>query len=63
MCKVADLPLFHDLVRPYHALVDDPSIDPVVFFQTTTGAVFLKTFAPERLLLRQVADRLSKAKG
>lgn len=56
--KVVDLSFVYDLVRPCYALVGRPSIDPVVFFKLQL-VMFFEDIRSERLLLRQVADRLS----
>jgi transposase len=56
--KVVDLSFVYDLVRPRYALVGRPSIDPVVFFKLQL-VMFFEDIRSERLLLRQVADRLS----
>src|ERR1700724_3781922 len=56
--KVLDLSFVYDLVREYYALAGRPSIDPVVFFKLQL-VMFFEDIRSERLLLRQVADRLS----
>ncbi len=56
--KVLDLSFVHDLVREFYALAGRPSIDPVVFFKLQL-VMFFEDIRSERLLMRQVADRLS----
>jgi transposase len=56
--KVLDLSFVYDLVRESYALAGRPSIDPVVFFKLQL-VMFFEDIRSERLLLRQVADRLS----
>src|SRR5437588_988556 len=56
--KVLDLSFVHDLVRERYAIVGRPSIDPVVFFKLQL-VMFFEDIRSERLLMRQVADRLS----
>src|SRR3989454_11519034 len=56
--KVLDLSFVYDLVREYYAAAGRPSIDPVVFFKLQL-VMFFEDIRSERLLLRQVADRLS----
>src|SRR5438876_6030168 len=56
--KVLDLSFVHDLVRERYAVAGRPSIDPVVFFQLQL-VMFFEDIRSERLLMRQVADRLS----
>src|SRR5260370_24092347 len=56
--KVLDLSFGYDLVRESYALAGRPSIDPVVFFKLQL-VMFFEDIRSERLLLRQVADRLS----
>src|SRR5258708_5243434 len=56
--KVLDLSFVHDLVRELYALAGRPSIDPVVFFKLQL-VMFFEDIRSERLLMRQVADRLS----
>ncbi len=56
--NVLDLSFVYDLVRPYYAVAGRPSIDPVVFFKLQL-VMFFEDIRSERLLLRQVADRLS----
>src|SRR5260370_30996799 len=53
-----DLSFVHDLVRECYAAVGRPSIDPVVFFKLQL-VMFFEAIRSERLLMRQVADRLS----
>src|SRR5437764_14686823 len=56
--KVLDLLFVYDLVRESYSVVGRPSIDPVVFFKLQL-VMFFEDIRSERLLLRQVADRLS----
>lgn len=56
--KVLDLSFVYDLVRESYAIVGRPSIDPVVFFKLQL-VMFFEDIRSERLLMRQVADRLS----
>jgi transposase len=56
--KVLDLSFVYDLVRESYAIVGRPSIDPVVFFKLQL-VMFFENIRSERLLMRQVADRLS----
>jgi Transposase domain (DUF772) len=56
--KVLDLSFVYDLVRESYAMVGRPSIDPVVFFKLQL-VMFFENIRSERLLMRQVADRLS----
>src|SRR2546423_11590960 len=56
--KVMDLSFVYDLVRESYSVVGRPSIDPVVFFKLQL-VMFFEDIRSERLLLRQVADRLS----
>lgn len=56
--KVLDLSFVHDLVRESYATVGRPSVDPVVFFKLQL-VMFFEDIRSERLLMRQVADRLS----
>src|SRR5215472_13671498 len=56
--KVLDLSFVHDLVCERYAIVGRPSIDPVVFFKLQL-VMFFEDIRSERLLMRQVADRLS----
>src|SRR5229473_3119103 len=56
--KVLDLSFVHDLVRERYAVAGRPSIDPVVFFKLQL-VMFFENIRSERLLMRQVADRLS----
>src|SRR5260221_4347546 len=56
--RVLDLSFVHDLVRERYAAVGRPSIDPVVFFKLQL-VMFFEDLRSERLLMRQVADRLS----
>jgi len=55
---VLDLSFVYELVRPYYAVAGRPSIDPIVFFKLQL-VMFFEDIRSERLLLRQVADRLS----
>jgi Transposase domain (DUF772) len=55
---VLDLSFVYDLVRESYSVVGRPSIDPVVFFKLQL-VMFFEDIRSERLLLRQVADRLS----
>ncbi len=56
--KTLDLSFVYDLVREFYALAGRPSIDPVVFFKLQL-VMFFEDIRSERLLMRQVADRLS----
>src|SRR5438876_10436027 len=56
--KTLDLSFVYDLVREYYAVAGRPSIDPVVFFKLQLE-MFFEDIRSERLLLRQVTDRLS----
>jgi len=56
--KVLDLSFVYDLVRESYAMAGRPSIDPVVFFKLQL-VMFFEDIRSERLLMRQVADRLS----
>jgi transposase len=56
--KVLDLSFVYDLVRESYAVAGRPSIDPVVFCKLQL-VMFFEDIRSERLLLRQVADRLS----
>jgi transposase len=56
--KVLDLSFVYDLVRESYAVMGRPSIDPVVFFKLQL-VMFFEDIRSERLLMRQVADRLS----
>ncbi len=56
--KTLDLSFVYDLVREYYAPAGRPSIDPLVFFKLQL-VMFFEDIRSERLLLRQVADRLS----
>lgn len=53
-----DLSFVYDLVRESYAAVGRPSGDPVVFFKLQL-VMFFEDIRSERLLMRQVADRLS----
>lgn len=56
--KVLDLSFVYNLVRESYSVAGRPSIDPVVFFKLQL-VMFFEDIRSERLLLRQVADRLS----
>src|SRR5437588_9713737 len=56
--KVLDLLFVYDLVRASYSVAGRPSIDPVVFFKLQL-VMFFEDIRSERLLMRQVADRLS----
>jgi len=56
--KVLDLSFVYTLVGKSYACVGRPSIDPVVFFKLQL-VMFFEDIRSERLLMRQVADRLS----
>lgn len=56
--KGLDLSFVYDLVRESYAVAGRPSIDPVVFFKLHL-VMFFEDIRSERLLMRQVADRLS----
>src|SRR5260221_5994103 len=56
--KVLDLSFVYDLVRESYAMAGRPSIDPVVFFKLQL-VMFFEDIRSERLLMRQVPDRLS----
>jgi transposase len=56
--KVVDLSFVYDLVRESYSLFGRPSIDPIVFFKLQL-VMFFEDIRSERLLMRQVADRLS----
>lgn len=56
--KVLDLSFVYALVGKYYACVGRPSIDPIVFFKLQL-VMFFEDIRSERLLLCQVADRLS----
>jgi transposase len=56
--KVLDLSFVYALVGKSYAGVGRPSIDPVVFFKLQL-VMFFEDIRSERLLMRQVADRLS----
>ena len=56
--QVLDLSFVHQLVRERYAVAGRPSIDPVVFFKLQL-VMFFEDMRSERLLMRQVADRLS----
>src|SRR5216117_3344294 len=56
--KVLDLSLVREFVQEKYAQGGRPSIDPVVFFKLQL-VMFFEGIRSERLLMRQVADRLS----
>ena len=56
--QVLDLSFVYDLVRECYSIAGRPSIDPVVFFKLQL-VMFFEDIRSERLLMRQVADRLS----
>jgi transposase len=56
--KVLDLSFVYDLVRERYSVAGRPSVDPVVFFKLQL-VMFFEDIRSERLLMRQVADRLS----
>src|SRR6266581_3586544 len=56
--KVLDLSFVYDLVRESYSIFGRPSIDPVVFFKLQL-VMFFEDIRSERLLMRQVEDRLS----
>src|SRR6266699_6229518 len=56
--RTLDLSFVHELVRECYAAAGRPSIDPVVFFKLQL-VMFFEDIRSERLLMRQVADRLS----
>src|SRR5713226_1627880 len=56
--QVLDLSFVHDLVRECYSVAGRASIDPVVFFKLQL-VMFFEDIRSERLLMRQVADRLS----
>jgi transposase len=56
--KVLDLSFVHNLVRDSYSIAGRPSIDPMVFFKLQL-VMFFEDIRSERLLMRQVADRLS----
>ena len=55
---VLDLSFVYKLVGKSYAVVGRRSIDPVVFFKLQL-VMFFEDIRSERLLMRQVADRLS----
>jgi transposase len=55
--RTLDLSFVRDLVAPFYATGGRPSIDPVVFFKLQL-VMFFEDIRSERLLMRQVADRL-----
>jgi transposase len=56
--SVLDLWFVYDLVRECYSTAGRPSVDPVVFFKLQL-VMFFEDIRSERLLMRQVADRLS----
>src|SRR5260370_25374437 len=56
--KVLDLSFVYDLVREHYSVAGRPSIDPIVFFKLQL-VMFFEDIRSERLLMLQVADRLS----
>jgi transposase len=56
--KVLDLSFVYNLVRESYSVAGRPSIDPIVFFKLQL-VMFFEDIRSERLLMRQVADRLS----
>jgi transposase len=56
--RALDLSCVHELVRERYAVAGRASIDPVVFFKLQL-VMFFEDMRSERLLMRQVADRLS----
>ncbi len=56
--KTLDLSFVYTMVDKHYAPIGRPSIDPVVFFKLQL-VMFFEDIRSERLLLRQVADRLS----
>src|SRR5215831_5346712 len=56
--QVLDLSLVYDLVRDCYSTAGRPSVDPVVFFKLQL-VMFFEDIRSERLLMRQVTDRLS----
>jgi len=56
--KVLDLSFIYALVGKFYTGVGRPSVDPVVFFKLQL-VMFFEEIRSERLLMRQVADRLS----
>src|SRR5262249_44276842 len=56
--RVLNLSFVYDLVRESYAAVGRPSVDPVVFFKLQL-VMFFEDIRSERLLMRQIADRLS----
>src|SRR5260370_35995017 len=56
--KILDLSFVYNLVRESYSVAGRPSIDPVVFFKLQL-IMFFEDIRSERLLMRQVADRLS----
>ncbi len=56
--QVLDLSFVYDLVRECYSVAGRASIDPVVFFKLQL-VMFFEDIRSERLLMRQVEDRLS----
>jgi transposase len=56
--KTLDLSFVYQLVQEFYSLAGRPSIDPVVFFKLQL-VMFFEDIRSERLLMRQVTDRLS----
>ena len=56
--QVLDLSFVYDLVRDCYSTAGRPSVDPVVFFKLQL-VMFFEDIRSERLLMRQVTDRLS----
>ncbi len=56
--QVLDLSFVYDLVRECYSVAGRASIDPVVFFKLQL-VMFFEDIRSERLLMRQVQDRLS----
>src|SRR5258708_21159100 len=56
--RILDLTFVHDLVREYYSIAGRASSDPIVFFKLQL-VMFFEDIRSERLLMRQVADRLS----
>src|SRR5438309_11238594 len=55
--QVLDLSFVYDLVRECYSVAGRASIDPIVFFKLQL-VMFFEDIRSERLLMRQVADRL-----
>ena len=56
--RVLDLSFVYELVHECYAVAGRPSLDPMVFFKLQL-VMFFEDMRSERLLMRQVADRLS----